>query len=180
MGMDLDNLRRLLAAPMACLFAILILCVFAVQGPVPTGIPIPMMRARAQSLSNCEFNGFTIYLRSDGLIGGGDRDDTVTESTILSRIVEARDEIQDGTIFVITDPDAPYGQFVDLVAKIHNIAPADHIAAVTPAGQIDATLIPSGAHEIWADRCRFEWPALPGQPKWPAQVRDPLPLPPHP
>jgi len=169
MGMDLDNLRKLLAAPMACLFAILILCVFVVQGPVPTGIPIPMMRPRAQQLSNCELSGFTVYLRSDGKIGGGNRDSEVSQSTILSRIIEARDDIQDGTIFVITDPDASYAQFVELVAKIRNVAPADHIAAVTRAGQFDATLIPSGAHEIGADRCRFEWPALPDQPKWPTR-----------
>jgi biopolymer transport protein ExbD len=167
--MDLDRLRKLLAAPMASLFAILILCVFVVQRPIPTGIHIPMMRARAQPLSNCEFNGFTVYLRADGKIGGGDRDAEVSQATILSRIVEARDDIQDDTVFVITAPDASYGQFVDLIAKIHNAAPADHIAVVTPAGQVDATLVPSGAHKIWADRCRFEWPALPDQSKWPAR-----------
>ena len=169
-----------MAAPMVCLFAILILCFFIVQRPASTGIRIPMMRTRAQPLSNCEFNGFTVYLRSDGNIGGGDRDSEVSQYTILSRIKEARDNIQDDTIFVIADPDVPYGQFVDLIAKIHDVAPADHIAAVTRTGQAEAFAGPSGAREIWADRCQFEWPALPGQPKWPTQVLDPLPLPPRP
>ena len=71
MDMDLNRLRALLAAPMACLFVILILCVFAVQRPVSTGIRIPMMHTRAEPLSNCEFNGFTVYLLSDGQLAGG-------------------------------------------------------------------------------------------------------------
>ncbi len=167
MGMDIKNMGMLIAAPMACIFLILTLCAVVVESPHSTGIAVPMMRSRAAPLSNCELNGFTVYLRSDGKIGGGDREQTVSRKVLLSRVQDARDEIQDDTIFVIADPDVAYGQFVDLIADIHNAAPADHIAAVTRAGQVDATLIPSGAHEIWADRCRFEWPALQGQPKWP-------------
>jgi biopolymer transport protein ExbD len=178
--MDLNRLRALLAAPMACLFLILILCVFAVQKPVSTGILIPMMRTRTVPLSNCEFNGFTVYLRSDGQLAGGSREDEVTRDVLLSRIREARDEIQDDTIFVIADPDVPYGDFATLIADIHNTAPPDHIAVVTRVAQIGPieplyypSRAPSG--EKWADRCRFEWHALAGQPKWPA--REPAPLP---
>jgi hypothetical protein len=164
--MSPGKLGELLAAPIVCLFLIPILCELAIQRPVSWGIAIPMMRVRAEPLTNCEFNGFTIYLRSDGKIGGGERDSEVSEPVILSRIVEARDDIQGDTIFVITDPEVPYGQFVDFIAKIHEVAPADHIAVVTRAGQFEAFVGPSGTREVWADRCRFEWPAVSGQPKW--------------
>jgi biopolymer transport protein ExbD len=165
--MNLDKLRSFLAVPFACLFVILMLCVFAVQSPVPSGIRIPMMQMRVEPLSNCEFNGFTVYLRSDGQIGGGDPDSRVSQSEILSRIAEARDNIQDDTIFVITEPSVPYERFVDLLAKIHNVAPADHIAVVTKNGQVEGVPLDSGLREKLADRCRFEWPAVIGQPKWP-------------
>jgi biopolymer transport protein ExbD len=164
--MDLGKLTTFLAAPIVCLFGILIVCDLVVQRPVSWGVAIPMMRVRAEPLNNCEFNGFTIYLRSDGKIGGGERDSEVIESVVLSRVAEARDDIQDETIFVIADPEVQYGQFVDFIAKIREVAPADHIAAVTRAGQVQAFTAPSGRREVWADRCRFEWPALPGQPKW--------------
>ncbi|MGA2167354.1 MAG: hypothetical protein ABSG62_04030 [Terracidiphilus sp.] len=174
--MDLNRLRTLLAAPMACIFLILILCVFAVERPVSTGILIPMMRIRTEPLSNCEFNGFTVYLRSDGKLAGGSPEDEVSRDVLLSRIREARDNIQDDTIFVIADPDVPYGEFAALIADIHNAAPPDHIAVVTREAQVElppyASRVPLGP---WADRCRFEWPAVASQPKWPA--REPVPLP---
>jgi biopolymer transport protein ExbD len=164
--MDPDSLRKLVAAPMVSLFAILILCVFVVQKPPSSGVLVPMMRNRAEPLTNCEFNGFAVYLRSDGMLGGGDREDQVSWGEMLSRVRDARDNIQDDTIFVIADPEVSYGQLARLVVDIHNTAPPDHIAVVTPAGQVEGFVGPSGKREVWADRCRFEWPALPGQPKW--------------
>lgn len=96
--MDLNRLRALLAAPMACLFVILILCFLAVQRPVSTGIRIPAMRTRKEPLSFCEINGYTVYLRSDGKLAGGSRKDEIPRDVLLSRIREARDNIQDDTI----------------------------------------------------------------------------------
>lgn len=174
--MDSSRLRALFAAPMAGLFAILIPLVFLAQRPASTGVFIPMMRTRPQPLSNCEFNGFTVYLRTDGRIGGGKRDAVVSLKIMLSRIVEARDNIQDDTIFLIADPDAPYSLVADLTAKIHQIAPADRIALVTRDGLVEGIPTDSGMREQWADRCRFEWPALPGQPKWSAGAPAPLPV----
>jgi biopolymer transport protein ExbD len=162
--MNLDGLRSLLAVPLACLFLILMLCVFAVQSQVSSGIRIPMMRMRAEPLSNCEFNGFTVYLRSDGQIGGGDQDSRVSQSEMLSRIAQAKDNIQDDTIFVITDPEVPFERFAGLLANIQNVAPADHIAVVTREGQVEGIPNSFGLREKWADRCRFEWPAVAGQP----------------
>jgi biopolymer transport protein ExbD len=174
--MDLNRLRELVAAPTACLFLILILCTLTTQKPVSTGIPIPMMHTRAEPLSFCELNGFTVYLRSDGMIGGGGPDGRVSRDVMLSRIRDARDEIQDGTIFVIADPEVSYGDFVALVADIHHVAPPDHIAIVTRAGQMRGWTIPDRVPVgPWADRCRFDWPATAEQPKWPKS--DPIPLP---
>jgi biopolymer transport protein ExbD len=159
--MGLERLRTLLALPLASLFLILLVCVFAMQRPSSSGIRISTMRPRPAPLTNCEFNGFTVYLRSDGTIAGGDREDVVSRATILSRIKEARDNIQDDTIFVIADPDVSYGQFAELITDIHNVAPPDHIGVVTSEGQVMMF------HSMLADRCRFEWPAVKGQSKWP-------------
>jgi biopolymer transport protein ExbD len=174
--MNLDRLREIVAAPIACLFVILVLCVFAVQRPASTGILIPMMRTRAEPLSNCEFNGFTVYLRSDGTLAGGFREDQASRKVILSRIREARNNIQDDTLFVIADPDVPYGDLAALIAEIHHAAPPDHIAVVTREAQVE--MLPFSGRtpsEPLADRCRFEWPAMTGEPQWPAG--EPIPLP---
>ena len=175
--MNLNWLQSLLAAPIACLFMIPILCMFAVQKPVSTGIRIPMMRTRPVPLINNCFSTFTVYLNADGTLSGGSREDVVSRNVLLSRIKDARDNIQDGTIFVITDPDVPYGEFAALLADIHNAAPPDHIAVVTRAAQIQPPQYPTMVplREVWADGCRFEWPAVAGQPKW--QTSEPIPLP---
>jgi biopolymer transport protein ExbD len=172
--MSLDRLLSLLAVPLACLFLILMLCVFTFQSPVSSGIRIPMMRARAKPLSFCEFNGFTVYLRSDGRIGGGDHDSTVSKSEMLSRIADARDNIQDDTIFVITDPEVPFEQFAELLTNIQNVAPADHVAVVTGMGQVEVFVGSSETRKEWADRCRFEWPAVAGQQKWSDERQAPV------
>lgn len=168
-SMGFERLRTLWALLLASLLLILLVCVFATQRTTSMGIRIVTMRLRPAPLANCEFNGFTVYLRSDGTVGGGDREDVVSRATILSRIKEARDNIQDDTIFVIADPDVSYGQFAELIADIHNVAPPDHIGVVTREGQI--TMF----HSVLADRCRFEWPAVKGQPNWPNP--QPIPLP---
>jgi hypothetical protein len=180
--MGLERFRTLFALPLASLFLILLVCFFATQRPPSMGIRIATMRLRPAPLTNCEFNGFTVYLRSDGTIAGGDiaggdREDVVSRGTILSRIKEARDSIQDDTIFVIADPDVSFGQFAELIADIHNVAPPDHIGVVTPQGQITLFDHPSGKPvEVLADRCRFEWPAVKGQSKW--LNAEPIPPPP--
>jgi len=174
--MNLNTLRTMLAAPMAALFAILILCVVVMERPASTGIRIPMMRTRAKPLNNCSFSGFTVYLRSDGKIGGGDRDDVISRNVVLSRIREAENNIRDDSIFVIADPDVSYGEFASLITDIHSIAPADNIAVVPREAQFqprDIHGVPWGP--VWADRCVYEWPALAGQPKWPAADHGQLP-----
>lgn len=167
MFMDFKRFLPVLILIMASTLIILILCVFAIQRPTSTGVWIPMMRTRDVPLSNCEFNGFTVYLRSDGKLAGGTKDEVISRNELLSRIRETQGNIQDDTIFVITDPDVPYGEFASLIADIHNMAPTDHIAVVTRDGQIQAMHYPSRVpfDEAWADRCRFVWPALSDQPK---------------
>jgi biopolymer transport protein ExbD len=175
--MGLERFRTLLVLPLASLFLVLLVCVFAIQRPRSAGIRVPMMRVRPAPLTNCAFNGFTVYLRSDGKIAGGKRQDVVPRETILSRIKEAGDNIQDDTIFVITDPDVSYGEFAELIADIRNVAPPDHIAVVTQAGQTTMFYYPTGKPaEVLADRCRFEWPSVKGQRKW--SIPAPIPLPP--
>lgn len=142
--MGLERFRTLLALPVASLFLILLVCVFAIQRPPSTGIRITLMKVRSTPLTNCEFNGFTVYLRSDGKVAGGDRDGVVSKETMLSRIKEARENIQDETIFVISDPDVQYGRLVEMISDIQHAAPPDHIAVVTREGQVTMFNRPSG------------------------------------
>jgi biopolymer transport protein ExbD len=164
--MRLDRWWTVLYAAMAGVFLILGACAFAIEMPIPTGIWIPMMRMRTEPLSNCEFNGFTIYLHSDGSL-------TVVEgeykerAALLSGIREARDSIRDDTTFVIADRDVSYGDLVSLVADIHAAAPADHLAVVTRVAQVEG--LGFRTRHVWADRCKFEWPAVRGQPRWEAR-----------
>lgn len=136
-----------------------------------------MMHTRAKPLGNCEFNGFTVYLRSDGKIAGGSLDDVITRDVMLSWIRAAKDNIQDDTIFIIADPDVPYGDVVNLISDIHSAVPPDHIALVTRAGQVEGISMSGEApSDMYADRCQFVWPAVAGQPRWSTEGKPP-PLP---
>jgi biopolymer transport protein ExbD len=175
--MSLDWFQSLLAAPLVCILLIPTLCVFAMQKTVPTGIRIPMMRTRPEPLSNSCSSPFTVYLRANGRLSIGSRTTELSRGALLSQIEEARDSIQDGTIFVIAAPDVPYSEFAALIADMHNAAPPDRIAVVTRAAQIPPPQYPSTLpfRELSVDSCRFEWPAVAGQPKWP--TNEPIPLP---
>jgi biopolymer transport protein ExbD len=173
--MNTNRLLELVGAPLACLFLILVICLFAIQSPMPTGIMIPTMHTRGEPLSNCEFNGFTMYLYPDGRLAGGSPDDLVSRDVMLSRVAGAQDNIQDDTFYLIADPHVPYGEVVDLVADIHRTAPADRIALVTPAGQVEGINGNGAKLGPYVDRCRYVWPAVAGQPK--PHAPQPIPLP---
>ena len=173
--MDPSRLHLWLAAPMASLFLVLSLCACVLQRSNSTGIRIPMMKARAVPLNNCEFNGFTVFLRSDGKLGGGSRDLEVQPGGLASQIAEARENIADQTIYIIADPDVTYGQMVGLLARIHEAAPPDHLAVVVREAQVVLRPTSGEPEEIFADRCQFEWPATANQPSWPADKPFELP-----
>jgi biopolymer transport protein ExbD len=156
---------------LACVFLVLILCVFAPQPQPSTGILIPMMHARSEPLSNCSFAGFTIYLRSDGTLGGGSRDQSVSWEEMLSRVRDAQDNIRDNTFFVIGDQDVPYGYVFKLTTDIRAIAPTAQIALVTSAGQVSGI----NGRGPYPDRCQYVWPAVTGQPEKPIDRPQPLP-----
>ena len=156
MFMDIDRLRAVLAAPMACLFLILTLCVFAVRRPVSTGIRSPMMHLRAVPLSNCEFNGFTLSVSADGTVS------THWDQIPLDRVPLITSEVTqyrtDRIVYVIADPKAPFGRLMDVVDRIAKVRPAVRAVVVTPETQVDFSLgrVPKDAHFLAADRCRFE------------------------
>jgi len=125
------------------------------------------MRTRQFPLTNCEFNGFTVYLKSNGTLSGGSIDQPVSPQELASRITDAQDNIQDSTIYMIVDRDVTFGQVMSLLSLVHQAATPDHLALVPSQAQIQFRRSPSGPIEgIFADRCRFEWPATSNQPKW--------------
>jgi len=174
--MNMGSLRTYLAAPFASLFGILAVCACVVHWPVPVGVSIPMMRLRHEPLTNCEFNGFTYYIRGDGSLTSGWRDGPASRNELLSRVHEARDNVQDDTFYVIADPDSRFGDVAPLLAEIQQNAAPNHVALVTRMGQVEGISLDEeeSQHRFMADRCRFEWPALPRQRGWHPAPRPPL------
>jgi len=158
--MDLNRLRMIVAASVASLFVVLVLCVFAVQHPQPSeGIWVPMMRTRAVPLRNCSFNGFTIHVLADGKLTGADAGLKFTDELLVSRAAQAQDYISDDTFYVIADPSVPYGRVTDVLSEIQHAAPRDRVALVPREAQVEEVGYSSDPRidNLWADRCVYEW-----------------------
>jgi biopolymer transport protein ExbD len=156
--MNPNRWLEIAAVPLASLFLILILVVFGIQRPPSTGILIPMMKVRPEPLSNCSFAAFTIYLRSDGTLGGGSRDQTVSWHEATSRLRQAAAEvgIRDNTVYLIADGETHYKYVFKLVSDIHATAPTVHIALVTSSGQVSGI----DGHGPYPNRCQFVWSSV--------------------
>jgi biopolymer transport protein ExbD len=127
--MDLNRLRMLLAAPITCLFLILILCVFAAQ-PVSTGIAIPVVSLRSTRLS-CGGNRRDIFirLRADGKTKINNSE--INPKDLRSRVATIMETRAERVVFLVPESGISYASFVQSLDELNKAATEMHIAVLS-------------------------------------------------
>ena len=156
-GMDLYRLRALLAAPLASLLLVLVICGFVIQRPVSAGIHMPMTKVEVIPAEDC-FRGLrdrdiVLRIKNDGTTW---INETIESRGIiretLSKIYENRDE---KIAYFLVDPDVPYGEFADFYDQAASSTPDLHIGLLTRGLRNQVEQCPSGSG------CTIEWPIEP-------------------
>jgi biopolymer transport protein ExbD len=148
--MDLNRLRMLLAAPITCLFLILILCVFAAQ-PVSTGIAIPVMRLRSTRMLSCGGNRRDIFirLRADGKTKINQSE--IDPKDLRSRVSTIMDTRAVRVVFLVPESGISYDRFVQSLDELNKAATEMHIAVLS--GSLRDEYFQRGLQP-----CDIEWP----------------------
>jgi biopolymer transport protein ExbD len=156
--MDLNRLRALLAAPLAALFLILVLCIFGVQKPPSVGIRIPMVRFPDQPRNDCSDPNRIVFLRlaQDGTVWlNATAIPTDRLTTTIATVMENR---SDRILYVVADPQVSYGQFVGFLDSIAKTKMVLHVALLTDQFRTVLEVNRSRAY------CELEWPENEFQP----------------
>lgn len=130
MCMVLNRLRVLLAAPTTCLFLILILCVFAVQKPVPTGIRMAVVRLHPiRPQLSCDGRFTFVQLLADGKtkINGAEID----PKDLTPRIGTIMEPFAERVVYLVPDSDISYARFVETFGELNEAAADMHIVVLS-------------------------------------------------
>jgi len=150
MRMVLNRLRVLLAASMTCLFLILILSVFAVQKPVPTGIAMPVVRLRPDRWqSSCDGRFVFIQVLADGKtkINGTE----IEPKNLMARVGAIMELRVERVVYLVPDAGISYARFVETLDGLNKAAPDVHIAVLS--GSLRDEFFQKGLQP-----CDIDWP----------------------
>jgi biopolymer transport protein ExbD len=149
--MDLNRLRGLLAAPLAGLFLLLILCTFAGQRPASTGFLVPMIRLHhnPEEPSDCGGRSEFVRLTKDGKNWINDTE--VPPDRLVSTVSDLMENRAERVVYVVVDSDLSYGPFAEFLDKVAGSTTDLHVVLVS--GQI------LRAFQSNHDLCDFVYPA---------------------
>lgn len=128
--MGLNRLWVLFAASTACLFLILILCIFGVEKPVATGIWMPIVRLSAnRGQFTCEGRYIFIQLLADGKtkINGAE----IHPTDLTPRIGAIMESRMERVVYLVPDPDISYARFVETLNSLNKAATDMHVAVLS-------------------------------------------------
>jgi biopolymer transport protein ExbD len=151
--MNPNQIRLLVAPALASLILILLVCALVVPHPVPAGLSVPILRVRPIPTKDCfdglSDRGVVIQIHGDG--------STWINETKLSPDVVRKDltEIyvnrQYKFVYMIVDPEVPFGEFADIYDKAASATPGLHIGLLTRQfrNQMEQCPLGSGCTEVW-------------------------------
>jgi biopolymer transport protein ExbD len=150
--MDLNRLRALLAAPMASLFLVLSLCAFMLQRPAPVGIIMPLAKLHAAPGNHCGALDRTIFaqLRKDGSYWINETQ--IPANELRCRLAEIYENRGEKVIYMLSDPDVSYGEFVNFYSRAASSDSDLRIVLLTRQIQAHGEQCPVGRC------CDLEWP----------------------
>jgi biopolymer transport protein ExbD len=136
-GMDLSWLRSLLAAPLVCLFMILVVCSLEVSQPHSVGIRVPIVQLppQPQPAYECNAISLTVWLTKDGKIWINNTETPAKELT--ERLAEIFEYRMHPVVYVFADHKVTFGQFADFMARITAVkATRPRLSIVLVSGQL--------------------------------------------
>jgi biopolymer transport protein ExbD len=151
-GMDPYRLRILVAPALVSLFLMLSLCAFVAQTPRSVGVHFPMTRVRTISFSDCyDDRDIFVKMKKDGSIWINETQQQ--PGKLGPKIAEI---MQSGrsqrVVYVLTDPEVPYGDFASSFNAISISATDLHVGVITP--QLDGELRQCPLGSV----CGLDWP----------------------
>ena len=130
--MNLIRLRELLAAPVAGLLLLLILCVLVERRPQPAfGLRVPMMKLKQHPLGYVCEDDIPIVLRltADGRMWFNQTEVAPEHlGPLVAKVVESRGE---RVVYVMADPSVLYGQFAGFLGRVNYSVPDLHVVLLT-------------------------------------------------
>ena len=161
-SMDLSRLRMLLAAPVASLFVVLLLCELAVHRPQPAvGLRVPMVKLKKHSQGYmCEDDWpHVVRLAADGRMWFV-RTEVAPDKLgpLIAKVNEGRHE---HVLYLLVDPSVSYEQFADFLDKVQSSTSGLHVLLLS--GQLRnytgpvVVHIPPPDQTVFFPSCDFEW-----------------------
>jgi biopolymer transport protein ExbD len=150
--MDLSRLRALVAAPLASLFLVLVLCTFEVRRPVSAGIHVPITRVRTDPIDSCEGvdRWIVVLLHKDG--SAWINEAPVPAGELRSRLAEIYENRKYKLIYMFSDPDVSFGEFANFYNTVASSTSDLQIGLRTRKLEAQLERCPLGSS------CGLEWP----------------------
>jgi biopolymer transport protein ExbD len=168
--MTLSQIRLLVTPALASLFLILLVCAIVDRHPASVGLALPILRVRAIPIKDC-FDGLSdrdvvIQIRGDGSTW---INETKLSPDVLGKeLNEIYEYRQERFVYMIVDPEVPYGEFAEIYDKAASSTPGLHIGLLTRQfrNQMEQCPVGSGCTEVWPHEpfnnyCKNAAPLLP-------------------
>ena len=150
--MKSERIWSFLAAPVAGVFLILLLSVFATGRESPTGLSVPITHVRTFPFDHC-WDDRSVWIRvlKTGIIRINETPVPRNELKLrISQIYANRSE--PNAAFMMVDPEVPYERFLDVYNELTSANRNLHVGVVTDGVMRDLKACPSGAS------CGLDWP----------------------
>jgi biopolymer transport protein ExbD len=150
--MTSESLRSFLTVPLAAVFLILVLCLFETERPPAMGLRVPVSHVRTFPFAEC-YDDRSVWVR---LAKNGDiriNETPVSRNELKLRISQIYDNREEpNAIFMLVDPEAPYGDFVDVYSKVSSANRSLRVGLMTDGLMALLNACPTGAS------CGLDWP----------------------
>ena len=150
--MTSDSFRSFVALPVASVFLILILCLFAIDKPPATGLRVPVTHVRTFPFSDCyDDRSVWVIVSKDG--GVRINETAVPRNELKLRISQIYENRQESNAtFMLIDPDVPYGDFLEIYDQVSSANRSLHVGVITDGVMKALKSCPMGAS------CGLDWP----------------------
>jgi biopolymer transport protein ExbD len=129
--MDLNRLRQLVAAPLASVLMIMVLCTFVVRKPASSGIRIPLVRIHRNLYPGYTCDSRSIYLRYTADRKTWINEDEFPMSQLLPRLAEILENRAERVAYIVVDSNLSYGQFMEFTDKIKGTVQDLHVIVIS-------------------------------------------------
>jgi biopolymer transport protein ExbD len=157
--MGLERFRTLLALPLASLFLILLVCVFAMRRPASLGVRMPLVRLKSPGQEpTCDGRWVFVELLTDGTAKVNS--ELVPKQDLSAKVGGLMQSRAERVVFLVPSPDIPYSQFVETLNVLEKSAPSTHIGVLsgTLRDQFVGPPITSPLQRAYLP-CDIVWPA---------------------